>query len=67
MNSSVLQKGQIVTLLTSYCVDDSQGRCTDRQPCVECVSMCNTYELTERVVAEYRGEVKNTHKTEEST
>ncbi len=55
-SESVLKKGEIVTLLTSYCDDDSAD-CTDQYPCKECIAMCNTYELTEKVIATYKGQV----------
>jgi hypothetical protein len=54
MSTSTLQKGQIVTLLTSYCGDKG---CTDRHPCKECIPMCNTFELTGKVIAKYKGQV----------
>jgi len=56
MSDALLPKGTIVTLLTSYCGDDSEG-CTNRQPCGECLEMCNTYEIRESVVADYKGQV----------
>ena len=55
-SESVLKKGEIVTLLTSYC-DEGSTYCTDQYPCKECIPMCNTFELTENVIATYKGQV----------
>ena len=56
MSSTVLEAGEVVTLLTSFCEDDNE-KCTDRHPCAECIPMCNTFEITEKVVANYTGQV----------
>ncbi len=58
MASTILEQGTIVTLLTSYCGDDD-AECTDRKPCRECMEMCNTFEIREPVVADYKGEVNH--------
>lgn len=56
MSTTILEKGEIVTLLTSYCGEDNKD-CTDRHPCKDCIPMCNTFELTEKVIAIYTGQV----------
>lgn len=56
MGKTILPKGQVITLLTSYCGDDNR-ECTDRRPCNECVDMCNTFELQEAVEADHKGQV----------
>lgn len=53
---TVLTKGHIVTLLTSYCAEESE-HCTDRHPCPDCIRMCNQFELMDDVVVEYKHEV----------
>lgn len=56
ISSSLLEKGEIITILTSYCGGDNK-KCTNRHPCKYCIPMCNTFELTAEVVAEYSGQV----------
>jgi len=51
-----LKKGTVITLLTSYCEGDNE-KCTDRLPCIECIKMCNTFELKNTVRVAYKGEV----------
>lgn len=52
---SILKKGTKVTLLTSYCHDNDV--CTDDKPCLECIQMCNTFELLIDVHAVYLHQV----------
>jgi hypothetical protein len=54
MNTRTLPKGTVVTLLASYCQGDD---CTDKEPCRECLKMCNIFEITNDVVADYKGQV----------
>jgi len=56
MSTTILEKGEIVTLLTSYCGEDNKDR-TDRHPCKDCIPMCNTFELTSSAAATYAGQV----------
>ena len=56
MKTDTLIKGTVVTLLTSYCGDSSKG-CTNKNPCKECVEMCNTFVLVDNVKAKYTGQV----------
>lgn len=56
MSTSVLKEGTVVTLLTSYCGDDNKD-CTDTYLCKECIPMCNTFEITNKVVVVYKGQV----------
>lgn len=51
----VLKKGQVVTLLTSYC--DNIENCTPLQPCLDCIAMCNQFELMSDVDVKYLHEV----------
>ena len=62
MSESKLKKGEIVTLLTSYCGDIRTG-CTDRLPCHECLKMCNTFELQGESMATYTGKAGDTKAT----
>jgi hypothetical protein len=41
-----LERPRKVLLLASYCGDDDPT-CTDDRPCVECLQMCNVFEVTE--------------------
>jgi hypothetical protein len=37
-----------VVLLASYCGDNSN--CTDKKPCLECLAMCNTFNIEDSAI-----------------
>ena len=45
-----------VLLITSYC-DGIDNKCTDDQPCTECLSMCNTFSVQKEHLGKYLGQV----------
>jgi len=55
MSATILPKGTMVLLLTSYCPDE-KGDCSDSVPCSECLKMCNTFEIRKPVPADYKGQ-----------
>lgn len=54
VETSVIKRGTVVTLLASYCDD---GNCTDNDPCEECVKMCNQFVLEKDAYAKFFREV----------
>ena len=52
-----LRKKNIVLLLTSYC--EANEDCTDRNPCMFCLPMCNIFELTEDATGTLTGVLGN--------
>jgi len=39
-----------VLLLTSYCGGIITSNCTDAKPCIECLAMCNTFQIEDEAI-----------------